>query len=49
MLILPATPETVAAYMAAAAEAPDELSTIANVMHSYTRCRSSPRSITTAP
>ena len=32
MLFLPATPETVAGYMAAAAEAPDELSTIANVM-----------------
>ena len=32
MLVLPATSETVAGYMAAAAEAPDELSTIANVM-----------------
>ncbi len=32
MLFLPATPETVAGYMAAAADAPDALSTIANVM-----------------
>ena len=32
MLILPATAETVAGFMAAAAEAPEELSTIANVM-----------------
>lgn len=32
MLILPATAETVAGFMAAAAEAPDELGTIANVM-----------------
>jgi FAD/FMN-containing dehydrogenase len=33
MLILPATPETVAGFLAAAAAAPDELSTIANVMN----------------
>ena len=32
MLVLPATPETVAGFMAAAESAPDELSTIANVM-----------------
>lgn len=32
MLLLPATPETVAGFMAAAADAPEELSTIANVM-----------------
>ena len=32
MLILPATAETIAGFMAAAADAPDELSTIANVM-----------------
>jgi FAD/FMN-containing dehydrogenase len=32
MLILPATPETIAAFSAAALAAPDELSTIANVM-----------------
>ena len=32
MLILPATPETVAGFIAAAEAAPDELSTIANVM-----------------
>jgi FAD/FMN-containing dehydrogenase len=32
MLILPATPETVAGFIAAAEDAPDELSTIANVM-----------------
>jgi len=32
MLVLPATPETVAGFMAAAEAAPDELSTIANVM-----------------
>ena len=32
MLILPATPDTVAGFIAAADEAPDELSTIANVM-----------------
>jgi FAD/FMN-containing dehydrogenase len=32
MLILPATPETIAGFVAAAAAAPDELSTIANVM-----------------
>ena len=32
MLILPATPETIAGFMAAAEAAPDELSTIANVM-----------------
>ena len=32
MLILPATPETVAGFLEAAAAAPDELSTIANVM-----------------
>ncbi|HET7471810.1 MAG TPA: FAD-binding protein [Candidatus Limnocylindrales bacterium] len=32
MLILPATPEAVAGFLAAAAAAPDELSTIANVM-----------------
>ena len=32
MLILPATPETVAGFIAAATAAPDELSTIANVM-----------------
>jgi hypothetical protein len=32
MLILPATPDTVAAFMAEAEAAPDELSTIANVM-----------------
>ena len=32
MLILPATPELVAAFIAAAEAAPDELSTIANVM-----------------
>ena len=32
LLILPATPETIAGFMAAAAEAPEELSTIANVM-----------------
>jgi FAD/FMN-containing dehydrogenase len=33
MLILPATPETVAGFLAAAEEAPDELSSIANVMN----------------
>lgn len=32
MLILPATPETISAFIAAAEVAPDELSTIANVM-----------------
>ena len=32
MLILPATPEVVSGFLAAADEAPDELSTIANVM-----------------
>ena len=32
MLVLPATPETVAGYIAAAEAAPEELSTIANVM-----------------
>ncbi len=32
MLVLPATPETVAGFVAAAGEAPRELSTIANVM-----------------
>jgi FAD/FMN-containing dehydrogenase len=32
MLVLPATPETVAGFVAAAEAAPDELSTIANVM-----------------
>jgi FAD/FMN-containing dehydrogenase len=32
MLVLPATPDTVAGFLAAAAAAPDELSTIANVM-----------------
>ena len=32
MLLLPATPETVAGFIAAAEAAPDELSTIANVM-----------------
>jgi FAD/FMN-containing dehydrogenase len=32
MLVLPATPETIAGFVAAADEAPDELSTIANVM-----------------
>ena len=32
MLVLPATPETVAGFIAAAETAPDELSTIANVM-----------------
>ncbi len=32
MLILPATPETIAAFIAAAEDAPEELSTIANVM-----------------
>jgi hypothetical protein len=32
MLILPATPETIAAFIAEAESAPDELSTIANVM-----------------
>lgn len=33
MLILPATPETVAGFIAAAEAAPDELTTIANVMN----------------
>ena len=33
MLILPATPETVSGFMAASEAAPDELSTIANVMN----------------
>ena len=33
MLVLPATPETVAGFLAAAEAAPDELSTIANVMN----------------
>ena len=32
MLVLPATPETIAGFMAASAAAPEELSTIANVM-----------------
>jgi hypothetical protein len=32
MLMLPATPETIAAFVAAADAAPEELSTIANVM-----------------
>ena len=32
MLVLPATPETIAGYIAAAEAAPEELSTIANVM-----------------
>ena len=32
MLLLPATPETIAGFMAAAEDAPEELSTIANVM-----------------
>jgi FAD/FMN-containing dehydrogenase len=32
MLMLPASPELVASFVAAAAEAPDELSTVANVM-----------------
>ena len=32
MLLLPATPDTLAGFMAAAADAPEELSTIANVM-----------------
>jgi FAD/FMN-containing dehydrogenase len=32
MLVLPATPETIAGFIAAAEAAPDELSTIANVM-----------------
>jgi FAD/FMN-containing dehydrogenase len=32
MLVLPATPDTIAAFLEAAEEAPDELSTIANVM-----------------
>ena len=32
MLVLPATPETIAGYVAAAEAAPEELSTIANVM-----------------
>ena len=32
MLVLPATPDTIAGFMAAAASAPEELSTIANVM-----------------
>jgi len=32
MLVLPATPDTIAAFVQAADEAPDELSTIANVM-----------------
>ena len=33
MLILPATAETVAGFVAAADQAPDELTTIANVMN----------------
>jgi FAD/FMN-containing dehydrogenase len=33
MLVLPATPETVAGFIAAAEAAPDELSTIANIMN----------------
>jgi hypothetical protein len=33
MLILPATPETIEGFMSIACEAPDELSTIANVMN----------------
>jgi len=32
MMLLPATPETIAGFMAASASAPEELSTIANVM-----------------
>jgi FAD/FMN-containing dehydrogenase len=32
LLVLPATPDTIASFVEAAAEAPDELSTIANVM-----------------
>jgi FAD/FMN-containing dehydrogenase len=32
MLVLPSTPETIAGFMSAAAEAPDELSAIVNVM-----------------
>ena len=32
MLVLPATPETIAGFIAAADAAPEELSTIANVM-----------------
>src|SRR5918994_1430797 len=32
MLFLPATPEVIAGFLAAASEAPDELSTIANIM-----------------
>jgi FAD/FMN-containing dehydrogenase len=32
MLVLPATPDTIAGFMSAAAEAPDELSAIVNVM-----------------
>ena len=39
MLVLPATPETIAGFIAAAEAAPDELSTIANVMPAR-RCRS---------
>ena len=45
MLILPATPDTIAGFIAAAEAAPDELSTIANVMPAR-RCRSCPRSST---
>ena len=33
MLVLPATPETIAGYVAAAEAAPEELSTIANIMN----------------
>ena len=43
MLVLPATAETVAGFIAAAEAAPEELSTIANVMTAR-RCHSCPRS-----
>jgi FAD/FMN-containing dehydrogenase len=45
MLFLPATPEVIAGFLALASKAPDELSTIANIMPAP-RCRSFPRSTT---
>ena len=47
MLVLPATAETIAGFIAAAEAAPEELWTIANIMP-VRRCRSCPRSSTAA-
>jgi FAD/FMN-containing dehydrogenase len=45
ILMLPATPDVITSFVAEAEAAPEELTTIANVMKAR-RCRSSPRSIT---